>query len=422
MKTERSELPSGAVVLSERLPGAQSVAFGLHFPTGSRDETPGTNGISHLIEHMSFKGTPSRSAEEINREIDLLGGGANAYTSKETLCFHARVLPEHLPRVVALLADLAAHALPAGAEAELERERGVILSEIASIEDSPEDLAPELSDRAYFGEHPLALPVVGCRSAVERLGLAVLRSHLARHLVAPGLVIAAAGDVEHGALAALVAEHLADLPRGGPSRALEPPVPRGGAACLERDFEQVHVCLSARGVSRGDERRFALEVLSAAVGEGCSSRLFREVRERRGLAYTIYSSLASYRDAGSFQVSFGVDPGRLEETLGVVLGVLSEVRRSGLTSEEVDLAKRQLRTAIRLAHESAGVRMAHLAERALLGREDTEVEALLLGVERVSAAEVASLAEEVLASPLAAGVAGPLAPGSFPRVELEVSA
>jgi predicted Zn-dependent peptidase len=420
MRAERTELRSGAIVESERLPGVESVAFGIYFPTGSRDETPGTNGISHLIEHLMFKGTESRSADEINREIDLLGGGVNAFTTKETLCFHARVLGEHLPRVVSLLGDLAAHALPPGVEQEMERERSVILSEIASIEDSPEDLAGELCDQAYFGDHPLGLPVVGSAPVVARLGLPEIRKHRRTHLVARRAVVAAAGGVDHARLVDLVGEHLSDLPQGEPEPEQSPPRPGATACLLDRDLEQVHVWLSGTGVPRNDPRRHTVEIFSAIVGEGCSSRLFREVRERRGLVYTIYSAPVSYRDAGSFHVSFGVAPDRLEETLGVVLDVLADVRRSGVTPDELETAKAQLRTGIRLAHEAAGTRMAHLAEQALLDGEERTVESLLDGVERVTLGEVGSLARDILEAPLAVGAVGPVRDGVIPATGFEI--
>ena len=421
MGVTRTELDSGTVVVSETLAGVRSVSFGLYFSTGSREETPATNGISHLIEHLAFKGTPSRTPDEINHEIDLLGGGTNAFTSKEMICFHARVLSEDLPRAFGLIGDLAAHALPPGVEEELERERAVILSEIASVEDSPEELAGDLCDRAFFGDHPLALPVVGSAPAVSRLDLAGIRRHRQSHLVAEQLVVSAAGQVDPDALIDLVRTHLADLPTGGTRPAPSPPTPSSGARVVERPLEQVHVCLSAPGVHRGDPRRPAAELLSTIVGEGCSSRLFREVREKRGLAYTVYSSLASYRDSGSFLVCFGAQPDRLEEALDVVLRVLGEVQREGVTDDELDLAKRQLRTAMRLGHESTGARMAYQAELTMLGRDDT-LEDLLGALDAVALASVNDLVKELLSTSLAVGAVGPVPAGLFPEAGLEVPA
>jgi predicted Zn-dependent peptidase len=249
---ERTELPSGAVVVSERLAGVQSVSLGLYFPTGSRDETSSTNGISHLIEHLVFKGTPTRSADEINREIDLLGGGANAFTSKEVLCFHGRVLSDHLPRLLSLFGDLAAHVLPPGTEGEVEKERAVILSEIASVEDNPEDLVGDLCDRAFYGDHPLALPVVGSASAVSRLQIPEIRNHIQAHLVSQHTVVSAAGKVDHSQLVRLVEEHLNDLPAGPSPSKRTPPSASGAVRLVPRDLEQVQLCLSAPALPRGD--------------------------------------------------------------------------------------------------------------------------------------------------------------------------
>jgi predicted Zn-dependent peptidase len=416
----RTSLESGAVVASVPLVGVESATFALYFPTGSRYETVETNGISHFLEHLVFKGTPTRSADQVNREIDLLGGGANAFTSKEALCFHARVLAEHLPRLAALFGDLAAHGLPAGVEPELEREREVILSEISAVEDSPEELVGDLVDRAFFGEHALALPVVGCATAVRRLGLAELREHLARHVVARGLVVAAAGRVDHDALVALVREHLAEL-RPGPDRPLvAPPQPCAATRVAERDTEQVQVTMAAPGLTRRDPRRHVAELLSVALGEGYSSRLFREVRDRRGLAYTVFSSLASYSDAGSLQVSFGTAPGRLDEALAVVSEVLRAVRDGDLRDEEIEAARQHARTGTLLASESSEARASHLAEQLLAGSDELEIEHVLRSIAAVSAPDVRELAAQLLAAPLALAVVGPVDAGRLPAAGWEL--
>ena len=237
--------------------------------------------------------------------------------------------------------------------------------------------------------------------------------------MAERLVVSAAGQVDPDALIDLVCAHLSDLPKGGTRPALSPPTLSMGVRVVERPLEQVHVCLSAPGVHRGDPRRPAAELLSAIVGEGCSSRLFREVREKRGLAYTIYSSLASYRDSGSFLVCFGAQPDRLEEALDVVLRVLGEVQREGVTHDELDLAKRQIRTGLRLGHESTGARMAYLAELTMLGRDDT-LEDLLRSLDAVSLASVNDLVKELLSTPFAVGAVGPVPAGLFPEAGLEL--
>ena len=410
MRPKRTDLESGAIVVSEPMLGAESVSLGLYFPTGSRHETLQNNGISHFIEHMVFRGTPRRSAEEINREIDLLGGASNAYTGKETVCLYSRVLGEHLERLIDLFADLATHGLPDGVESELEleREREVILSEISAVEDSPEDLVGELCDRAYFGEHPLALPVAGSERAVRSLNPAQIRSHFRQHIVAHDMVVAAAGRVEHDALVSLVRRHLAEIPSGSPQPPLTAPEAERQSRVLERDLEQVHVCLSASGVARGERRRRTGELLSLIVGDGYSSRLFREVRDRRGLAYLIYSSLASYLDVGSFNIYFAVAPEKLDEALAVVGAVLADVRAGGITADELEAAKLHLRTSSLLGHEATGARMGYLAEQVMLGDDDLSLAAELEAVGRVGLEELHELAAELLAPPLALALVGPV--------------
>ncbi len=410
MRPKRTDLESGAIVVSEPMLGADSVSFGLYFPTGSRHETLQNNGISHFIEHMVFRGTLRRSAEEINREIDLLGGASNAYTGKETVCLYSRVLGEHLERLIDLFADLATHGLPDGAESEheLEREREVILSEISAVEDSPEDLVGELCDRAYFGEHPLALPVAGSERAVRSLKPAQIRSHFRRHIVARDMVIAAAGRVEHDALVSMARRYLAELPTGAPQPPLTAPEIERESRVLERDLEQVHVCLSASGVARGEGRRRTGELLSLIVGDSYSSRLFREVRDRRGLAYSIYSSLASYLDVGSFNIYFAVAREKLDEVLAVVGGVLADVRAGGITADELEAAKLHLRTSSLLGYEATGARMGYLAEQVMLGDQDLSLATELEAVGRVGLEELHELAAELLAPPLALALVGPV--------------
>jgi predicted Zn-dependent peptidase len=404
------------------MPGAKSVSFGLYFPTGSRHETRLNNGISHFIEHLVFKGTRTRNAEEINREIDVLGGTSNAYTSKETLCFYSRVLPEQLPRVVALFADLATHALPDRLGSEVEHERAVILSEISAVEDFPEDLVGDLCDQIYFGDHPLALPVVGSARAVARLALLEICSHFASHIVARDMVVAAAGDVEHEQLVGLAGENLAEVPWGGPRPALVPPSLQRSCRVLERELEQVHLCLSAAGVPRSDRRRRTAELLSLVVGDGYSSRLFREVRDRRGLVYSIFTSFNSYLDAGSFNIHAAVAPGKLDEMLDVVSSVLEDVRRGGLTEDELEAARLHLRTSTVLGHEASGTRMAHLAEQVMLDDQDLSLAKELAGIERVRLDDLHALAFELLDQPLALAAVGPVEPGRFPASGWEIAA
>lgn len=414
MAPRRTQLESGVTVVTEAMDGVQSVSFGLYYPTGSRHETPENNGISHFIEHLVFKGTRKRTADEINREIDLLGGASNAYTSKETICLHARVLSHHLARIVEFFADLAADAFPPTLGPEVEQEREVILAEISAVEDSPEDLVGDLCDRAYFGDHPLALPVVGSARAVGRLSLDEIRAHFRRHLGSRGLVVAAAGRVDHEELLALLQESLEAVPPGEVGHLAPPPTLEPATCLVKRDLEQVQVCMSARGVALDDPQRPVAELLSGVVGEGCSSRLFREVRDRRGIAYSISSCLSSYLDAGSFNVYFGVAPARLEEALEVVGRVLAEIRDGEIEESELEAAKLYLRGSTILAQESTSARMAFLAEKALLREESLSVTDDLAKLDAVSRASLRELAAQLLDRPLAIAVVGPVDEGQLP--------
>ena len=414
MPPERSVLDSGASVVSQSMRGVESVSLGLYFPTGSRHETQLDNGVSHFIEHLVFKGTPHRSADQINREIDLLGGVSNAYTSKETICLYARVLAETLERLLALFGDLATEALPAGVEEEVERERRVILSEIRAVEDSPEDLLGQLSDSVFFGDHPLAMPIAGSAPAVGRLGVDDIRAHYKRHLVAGGLVIAAAGKIDHAELVELASRHLGRIPTGERHTSASPQGPRPVTRVMQRELEQVQVTLSAPGVSGRDPRWAAAELLSAIVGDGYSSRLFREVRDRRGLVYSIYSSLVSYTDAGRLDISFSVAAAKLEETLEIVSRELGNVRDAGISEAELEAAREHLRVSLLLGHESTGARMGYLAEQVLFGEENLELERDLEELQRVTLDDVHALAACVLGAPLPLAVVGPVDSDSLP--------
>jgi predicted Zn-dependent peptidase len=400
--------------------GVEGVSFGLYFPTGSRHESPRLNGISHFIEHLVFKGTPGRTADEVNREIDWLGGASNAYTTKELVCLHTRVLSENLPRAFEFFADLATESLPAGIEPEVERERTVILSEIRSTDDSPEDLVGHLIDAAFYGDHPLGMPVTGSAEVVSALSMDDLRRHYRERIVGNRVVVAAAGAVDHDELVARVKDRL-----NGSARALAPdaapePLALAGRHVLERDLEQVQISLSGPGVSARDPRWAAAELLSLIVGDGYSSRLFREVRDRRGLAYSVYSSMCSYTDVGSFNVDFAVAPERLAESLEVVSRVLAGVRDGDLTEAELAHAQQSLRGATLLGHEFTGARMAFLADQVLDEQPHLEIGPDLEAIAEVTLADLRALAAELLDRPLALAAVGPAPTGTLPEGALEL--
>jgi predicted Zn-dependent peptidase len=410
---DRSELPGGLRVLSETVPGVRSVSVGIWIGVGSRDERPDQAGAAHYLEHLLFKGTERRTAAGIAEALDAVGGELNAFTAKEHTCYYAHVLDTDLPLAVDVLADVVTAATLDPADVEVERR--VVLEEIAIRDDDPEELLAELFDEAIFGEHPLARPVLGSEESVAGLSRGVLHGFWRGEYTTPRMVVAAAGHVEHARLVELVGGALgAAATRAGaaspvPPRRPEPAVLPVGPRLVLRpdDTEQVHLMLGAPGLSRHDPRRTALTVLSTALGGGPSSRLFQQVREQRGLAYSVYSAVAGYSDAGTFSVYAGCAPDRVDEVVTVVRGILGDVAAHGLTPAEVARAQGNLRGGLVLGLEDTSSRMNRLGRAEIdHGRQRTIAESL----DRITAVteqEVRELARELLSGPLTVAVVGP---------------
>ncbi|MBA2321367.1 MAG: insulinase family protein, partial [Deltaproteobacteria bacterium] len=345
----RTELAGGLRVLSETVPGVRSVSLGIWIAIGSRDETPAQAGAAHYLEHLLFKGTRTRTAAGIAEEFDAVGGDLNAFTAKEHTCFYAQVLDTDLPMAVDVLADVVTDAVMAPADVEIER--SVVLEEIAMRDDDPEDLLGELFDESLFGAHPLGRPVIGSEDSIRGMARDTLHDFWRGEYTTPRMVVAAAGNLAHPHLVALVEKAFdAAMTRAGSAA---PVAPRAaGTAVLNpgsqlvlraEDTEQAHVMLGVPGISRHDPRRSALAVLNTALGGGPSSRLFQQVREQRGLAYSVYSGVAAYTDAGILSVYAGCAPERLGEVVHVVRSVLADVAAHGLTPAEVVRAQGNLR-------------------------------------------------------------------------------
>ena len=405
-----SSLPSGLRVVTERVPGVRSASVGVWIGVGSRDETPQQAGAAHFLEHLLFKGTRRRTAAEIAEEIDAVGGELNAFTGKEHTCFYAHVLDSDVALAVDLLADVVTAATCAQADVELER--AVVLEEIAMRADDPEDLLGEVFDVALFGDHPLGRPVIGSPESVGAMTRARLRGFWRRHYTPPRMVVAAAGNVTHEHIVALVGE---SFPAGDPDpvapaepRSGRPvPVAAGGLALHTEDSEQVHLMLGVPGLARHDERRAVVEVLNAGLGGGLSSRLFQQVREQRGLAYSVYSGATSYTDAGQLGVYAGCQPERVAEVVEVTRRVLAEVAADGLTEAEVARARGSLRGGLVLGLEDTASRMHRIGQHELdLGRQRSVRESLD-AIDAVTADQVASLAASMLGGPFTTAVVGP---------------
>ncbi|MBC8090938.1 MAG: insulinase family protein [Pseudonocardia sp.] len=409
----RTELPGGLRVLSETVPGVRSVSLGVWIGVGSRDEAPAQAGAAHYLEHLLFKGTATRTAAGIAEEFDAVGGELNAFTAKEHTCYYAHVLDTDLPMAVDVLADVVTDAVMAPADVEIER--GVVLEEIAMRDDDPEDLLGELFDESLFGAHPLGRPVIGSEDSIRAMDRDTLHTFWRGEYTTPRMVVAAAGSLEHSHLVALVEKAFADATAR--AAAASPAAPRaGGSSVLEagprlvlrgEDTEQAHLMLGGPGISRHDPRRSALSVLNTALGGGPSSRLFQQVREQRGLAYSVYSTLAGYTDAGTFGVYAGCAPERLGEVTSVIRSVLADVAVGGLTLAEVVRAQGNLRGGLVLGLEDTPSRMNRLGRSELdHGRQRTIAESL----DRIAAVtpeQVAEVARDLLSVPLTAAVVGP---------------
>ncbi|MFH1033577.1 MAG: pitrilysin family protein [Pseudomonadota bacterium] len=410
---QKTVLENGVRVVSESQPHAFSATVGLWMEVGSRDEVPLNNGISHFIEHMAFKGTGRRGALDIAREIDRLGGMANAFTSRENTCFHCRALAERLPEMCDLLTDIFLH--PALDPLELERERGVILQEIGGLEDAPDELVHVLFGEHFWPGHPLGRSILGSQQTIEAMDRQAIASYLESNYLPCRAVISAVGSLEHQQVVDLVGPVLSKLPANPEPALRRPPDPRPGLQVINRDLEQVHVALGLAAPHATSAKRYQAAVLNLILGGNMSSRLFQEVRERRGLAYAVYSYLSSYSDSGLLGIYLGVAPERVVEALKVVRQELAGLAAAPVSEQELADSKENLRGAILLAAENPESRMSRLARNEYNFGRDVPLKEALAQVQAVTQEDVASLAGELLApGNLAATVLGPVDEDALP--------
>ena len=412
---KRTVLPGGLRVITESISGVRSATVGLWVGVGSRDERPHLAGAAHYLEHLLFKGTARRSAAQIAEEIDAVGGEMNAFTAKEHTCFYAQVLDDDLPLAVDLITDVVFEALCSDADVDIER--GVVLEEIAMRDDDPEDLLHEMFVETVMPNHPLGRSILGTEQSITMMTPSALRSFYRRRYRLQRMVLAVAGNVEHRAVVRMVESAL----RGRLSGSDTPRPPRGGQARFGRsvrpvlykhDTEQTHLMLGVRTPGRHDERRYSLAVLNTVLGGGMSSRLFQEVRERRGLAYQVYSSVTSYADAGHFDIYVGCQPDRLGEVAGVVGGMLADLVEHGVTEAEVTRAQGQLRGGLVLGLEDTASRMFRLGENELHYGHYRSVSETVERIDAVTTEDVTALARALLRRPggrSAVAVVGPYA-------------
>lgn len=406
----RSTLPGGLRVVTEYLPAVRSASVGVWVGVGSRDEGVTVAGAAHFLEHLLFKSTPTRSAVDIAQAMDAVGGELNAFTAKEHTCYYAHVLDSDLELAVDLVADVVLNGRCATEDVELERD--VVLEEIAMRDDDPEDALGDMFLGAMFGDHPVGRPVIGTARSVSSMTRAQLHSFHVRRYTPERMVVAVAGNVDHDEVVALVREHF------GPHlvRGRRPIAPRKGAGRVtgrpglmlgNRDAEQTHVSLGVRTPGRGWRHRWALSVLHSALGGGLSSRLFQEVRELRGLAYSVYSTVDIFADSGALSVYAACQPERFAEVMQVTNVVLEAVARDGITEAECRIAKGSLRGGLVLGLEDSSSRMSRLGRNELNYGEHRSIEHTLRQIDQVTVEEVNAVAHRLLNQPYGAGVLGP---------------
>jgi predicted Zn-dependent peptidase len=389
----RAQIGDGLVVLTEQMPGVRSVALGIWVKTGSVHEEPTEMGVSHLLEHMVFKGTGQRSAHEIALVLERLGGSLDAYTTREHTCYQARVLDEHLDVATDVLADLVLNPLLRSNDLELERE--VVLEEISTVEDTPDDLVFDIHSRTLWGEHPYGYSILGTRQSVASLTDDALRRAHGRGYRQPNLVIAAAGSVQHKEFVDRITDLFAGAPRGG---ALPQPLPpeagHFGVHHIERQCAQTHIVFGIRVFGHADPRRYGLVMLSNAFGGGMSSRLFQKVREELGLAYSVYTYQSFHHLAGVSGVYVGTRHEWAERATEVIRQEYARLAEHGLTPTELEDIKGQVKGQIVIALESSSSRLHRLAGTALYGEEFLSIEEVIRRVDAVTLDEVAQLARE----------------------------
>ncbi|MGH8892539.1 MAG: M16 family metallopeptidase [Actinomycetes bacterium] len=405
-------LPGGLRIVTEAVPTVRSVTVGIWVGVGSRDESSSLVGASHYLEHLLFKGTKRRDALAISAAIDAVGGEMNAFTSKEYTCYYARVLDTDLPLAVDVVCDLVTSSVIRGSD--VDSERGVILEEIAMHEDDPTDMVHDQFAQAIFGDSPLGRPVLGTVESIETIGRNAIAGYYRRRYRPQDMVVAVAGNVSHSAVVRLVKQ--AFQRAGQLDGSAEPSAPRSadrrtrigsGVRVVRRTTEQANVVLGGAGVSRTDERRFALGVLNAALGGGMSSRLFQEVREKRGLAYSVYSYHAQYADTGLFGVYAGCVPRKVDDVLAICRDELDKIAVQGITLEELDRGKGQLKGSLVLGLEDTGSRMTRIGKAELVYGELLSVDDLLGRIDGVSLDDVAAVSSDLLTVRPTLAVVGP---------------
>jgi len=391
---ETAELANGVKVVTEKIPHVHSASIGIWVDVGSRDEGEHQAGVTHFIEHLLFKGTERRTAKEIAEELDAVGGQLNAFTTKEYTCYYARVLDEHLPLAVDLLGDMLFHSRFDAVE--IDRERNVILEEIKMCEDAPDELVHDVFAGTIWQDHPLGRPVIGSEQSVRNLSRDDLLSFYKQFYIPGNIVVAAAGNFEPGQLMELLNRIFGGLTGGGKKRCFVAPEPSKQAFCRTKDTEQVHLCLGAPGLPMDHDQIYVFQLINTVLGGGLSSRLFQEIREQRGLVYSVFSYHSSYHDSGLFCVYAGLSMRNVGEALDLIVREIRKIQRQGVSQAELQRVKDQLKGNLLLSLESVGTRMSRLGKSQLYLGKITSPEEIVRRVMAVTNDDIMELARTLL--------------------------
>jgi len=391
---KKTTLDNGIRVITERIPYASSVSVGIWVANGSRHERRESNGVAHFIEHLLFKGTDRRSSLDIAREIDSVGGVLNAFTSREYVCYYAKVLDKFLPNAVDLLTDIFLHST--FDPEEIEKERRVVLQEINMMEDTPDDLIHDLFHQHFWQGHPLGMSILGDAESVSGLNRDAIVAYRDQMYRGDDVIVTAAGNLTHDQLILLLAQHMGSIPGGNGRADSALPVYQRRMELVEKDLEQMHVCLGLRGVQQSHPQRYDAFIMNAILGGSMSSRLFQEVREKSGLAYSVYSYIASHADAGSLVIYAGASPENSQELLEIMLRELGRFKVEPVPLVQLDGAREQLKGNLLLSLESSDNRMSRLAKNEIYFGTPLPLSDIMEGFDSVSSESIQRLANEIL--------------------------
>ncbi|MFY9330343.1 MAG: pitrilysin family protein [Candidatus Nanopelagicales bacterium] len=413
----RTTLPNGLRIVTEFIPGVRSAAVGAWIGVGSRDENARQLGAAHFLEHLLFKGTRRRSAWQISAEIEAVGGEMNAFTTKEYTCFYARVLDRDLPMAIDVVGDLVSDGLLAAAD--IESERGVILEEIAMTEDDPADGVHDLAMATHFGNTPLGRPILGTIASIKKLSPRGIRSFYQDRYTPDNMVISVAGNIDHADVVRQVRKCLSNfadrdeaLPIAWPATRARANKLAGSVGILERPIEQANVVLGFTGISRSDDRRYALAVLNAVLGGGMSSRLFQSIREQRGLAYSVYSFSSQFLDTGLVGVYAGCLPSKVHDVVSISRDVLADIASQGVSAAELERGRGQVAGGLILSQEDTGARMSRIGRSELHFGHVPSISQILAHIDAVTFDDISEVAATVLSGRPTLAVIGPMNPAA----------